>query len=296
MAEKPEVIQQELEQTRHALADKLEQIGEKFSGTMDNVSDTVAGVTQSVQNVTEAVEGTVQNVADAVSGTVESMKDTVSSVGEKASETVEAVRQAFNVAEQVRNHPWAWVGGAVVVGFVGGKFFAPRGSRTPEAESFSRGTGYSAGPAEPPAAPASARTDWSQDHGTSRSEESSRSEAPSWLGSLVQHFGGEINKLKGLAVGTMFGVVRDMVSQSLPETLKDQVVHLINDVTEKAGGEPIQGTVLGESSSEDSSEAGQESEPGKGAEHEQSNPTKMDRPMGAAERKGKATVGKPDRR
>src|SRR5206468_919653 len=126
----------ELEETRHALAEKLEQIGEKISGTVETVSETVSGVTETVTNVTEALGGTVQAVADTVSGTVESVKET-------AQETVEAVKHAFNLPDQVRAHPWIWVGGSVAVGFVAGKILLPRvGRHTPEAVAFTRGEGY----------------------------------------------------------------------------------------------------------------------------------------------------------
>lgn len=287
MAEQPEMIQQELDETRHSLAEKLEQIGEKISGTVETVTETVSNVTETVSNVTEAVEGTVQNVASAVSGTVESVKDTVENVGEKAADAVESVKHAFNLSEQVQNHPWAWVGGSVAVGFIAGKLLAPRGSRTPEADSFVRGRGYYERDEETQGTYASTGNGWGRDHGPSRAaEETKESESTaSWLSGLYQKFGPEIDKLKGLALGTLFGVARDMVSQALPETLKDQVTHLFNDFTEKAGGQPLQGSVLGESSDEH-----------QGAEHEQSRSTEMDRPVGTAQGKGQAAVGRPQRR
>jgi hypothetical protein len=63
--------------------------------------------------------------------------------------------------------------------------------------------------------------------------------------------------------------------------LKEEVVNLFNDVTEKAGGEPIQGKVLDENPSESE----------RGGEHEQSHPTAMDRPVGTAENKSNAALG-----
>lgn len=294
MAEQPEMIQQELDETRHALAEKLGQIGEKISGTVETVTDTVSNVTETVSNVTEAVEGTVQNVAQAVSGTVESVKDTVENVGETAANAVESVKHAFNLSEQVQNHPWICFGGSVVLGFIGGKLLAPRGARTPEADSFVRGRGYYERDKETQGTYASTGNGSGRDRGPSRdAEEAGKSGAtPSWLSSLYQRFGPEIDKLKGLAVGTLFGVTRDMVSQALPETLKDQVTHLFNDFTEKAGGSPIQGTVLQESSSGD---ANQGAGTFHGAEHEQSRSTEMDRPVGTAQGKGQAAVGRPHR-
>jgi ElaB/YqjD/DUF883 family membrane-anchored ribosome-binding protein len=253
MAEEPQVIQHELEETRHALAEKLEQIGEKISGTVETVSDTVNSVTETVTNMTEAMEGTVQAVAESVSDTVESVRETVTSVGDRAAETVEAVKEAFNFSEQFQRRPWLWVGGSLAVGFVAGKVFAPRTHHTPEAESFSRGHGYHEGQAkaEPTQAP---RRDWSQSYEPAESQrQEERETGPAWVGSLMQQFGPEINKLKGLALGTVFGLVRDMVAQSVPETLKDQVTHLIDDVTEKVGGKPIQGQVLASFGEQDQS-------------------------------------------
>jgi len=283
MAEEPEVIQRELEDTRHALAEKLEQISEKISGTVETVTETVSNVTETVSNVTEAVEGTVQNVAQAVSGTVESVKETVSSVGEKASETVEAVKEAFNLPEQVKRRPWLWFGGSVAAGFVVGKLLTPRSHRTPEAKTFVRGGGYYDREEEP------RRTARTGNGRHTAETESSREQGPSMFGSLFQRFGPEIDKLKGLAVGTLFGVTRDMISRSLPDNLKEQVTHLFNDFTEKAGGQTIQGSVLGDENQADSE---------KGETHESNNPNsaKMDRPLGSVERQGQTTVGQTHRR
>jgi ElaB/YqjD/DUF883 family membrane-anchored ribosome-binding protein len=291
MAEKPEVIQHELEETRHALAEKLEQIGEKISGTVETVSETVSSVTETVGNVTEAMEGTVQAVAETVSNTVESVKDTVSAVGETASETVEAVKEAFNLSEQVRRHPWLWVGGSVAAGFIAGKLFGPRGERhTQEAWEFAQGRGYQPYDAEwqAPTGNGNGRSRISEPAEPAATESGTSSGMSGMLGGITQQFGPELNKLKELALGTLFGVARDMISRSLPQSLQEQVTHLFNDFTEKAGGKPIEGTVLDESD--------QEADSAKGAEHEPSGTTEMSRPGGAGERKGKATVGKSNRR
>jgi len=286
MAEEPEVIQRELEDTRHALAEKLEQISEKISGTVETVTETVSNVTETVSNMSEAVEGTVQNVAKAVSGTVESVKETVSTVGEKASETVEAVKQAFNLPEQVRQHPCLWFCGSVAVGFLGGKLLLPgRASRTEEAVSFARGAGYAATDEEAHGAPPKAG------NGRHRAAaKAARARRSPTLPKLLEQFGPEIDKLKGLALGALFGVARDMVARSLPESLKEQVTHLFNDFTEKAGGQTIQGEIL--------AEPGRESEHAKGEhdESDNSSPAEMDRPLGAVERQGAKTVGQAHRR
>lgn len=247
MAQEPEVIQQDLEETRHALAEKLEQIGEKISGTVETVSETVSSVTESVTSVTEAMEGTVQAVADSVSGTVESVKDTMTVMGEKASETVEAVKQAFDIPDQVRRRPWLWVGGSVVAGFLAGKLFFPHRQHTTEAKSFATGSGFQPEPPQP--AYTNGRSQERRDEEPA-GESTGASSIGGVLGGLAEQFAPELNKVKELALGTLFGVARDVVAHAVPESIKDQVQNVFNDVTEKAGGKPIEGTVLDESAQE----------------------------------------------
>jgi hypothetical protein len=78
------------------------------------------------------------------------------------------------------------------------------------------------------------------------------------VSSIVERFGPEIDRLKGLALGTLFGVTRDVVAKAVPGSIKEEVSSVFNDITEKAGGKPIQGAVLDESS-EVSSEYSQRS-------------------------------------
>lgn len=292
MAEKPEVIQQDLENTRHALAEKLEQIGEKISGTVETVSDTVSSVTETVSHMTETMEGTVQAVAESVSGTVESVKDTMESMGETASETVEAVKEALNVPEMIRRSPWLWMGGSVVAGFIAGKIFAPRPHHTVAASSFMHGSGNGyTETAEQRTLQASREASHSQHETTDgKPEATTGGGLSSVVSGLTEQFAPELHKLQGLAVGTLFGVVRDMVSQAVPESLKQQVQGVFNDFTEKVGGKPIEGHVL-----DDSADQSKDSSETRGASYDNSNPTAMDRPLGTADRKSKEAVGKSGR-
>jgi len=99
MANEPEVIRQEMAQTRNALTGKLEALEQHVMCT--------------VETATSAVNETVSNVKDAVEGTVCTVKESIG-------ETVDTVRETFDVELQTRRHPWALVGAAVGAGFVGG--------------------------------------------------------------------------------------------------------------------------------------------------------------------------------
>lgn len=104
--EQPEVIRQQMDQTRASLTEKVEALENQVVGT--------------VHNATAAVSETVDNVKQAVQDTVETVKETVKS-------TVEGVKETLDVTAQTQRHPWAMAGGAVAAGFVTGYFlFRPR--------------------------------------------------------------------------------------------------------------------------------------------------------------------------
>jgi ElaB/YqjD/DUF883 family membrane-anchored ribosome-binding protein len=200
-----------MEDTRTALTGKLERLEDK--------------VTSTVEGAAEAVTSTVESVKDAVQGTVESVKGAVEG-------TVDTVKETFDLPLQVERHPWVMLGGSVALGFVLGRLLA----------SASR-----------PRAPASAApvAKPSKNHGnglhTARHHAKSRPAAqPSWLASITQSLGPEMDKLKGLAIGTTLGLVRDMVSDMVPAKLAPKITEIVDDVTAKLGGQKIDGPVIGQ--------------------------------------------------
>src|SRR5262245_10198406 len=111
MDQEPDLIKEQMAETRVSLTDKIEKLEDTIKG---NVESTLQTATGTVENVTEKVEETVSTVKEAVEGSVEAVKETVH-------ETVETVKEAFNLRHHVQRHPWAMLGGAVVVGFLGGR-------------------------------------------------------------------------------------------------------------------------------------------------------------------------------
>jgi hypothetical protein len=204
----PEAIRQRMEQTRSALTEKLE--------TLENQ------VVDTVQGATTAVSETVASVKEAVQGTVSTVKESVS-------DTVETVKHTFDLPLQVERHPWVMFGGSVAVGYLAGTLLPSMGPRRIDWDAMSQPAAEPQGfrAAEEPARP------------NGRTSESSR-----WLGNLTQTFGGEIDKLKGLAIGTALGIARDFLVQSVPEHLGDQVRELMDNFTTKLGGQRIEGPIL----------------------------------------------------
>jgi ElaB/YqjD/DUF883 family membrane-anchored ribosome-binding protein len=236
----PEVIRKQMEETRTSLTEKLEALESQ---------------------VTE----TVKTVTDAVSEATENVKETVETVTEGVKETVETVAETFSLRTQMQRRPWVVMGGSVAVGCMLGYMLTPRRrhyreethwappssipeTRTPVASSFTS-SGLSAEPQQrPPELP--------------------RSPQPgmfSWLGEQLGH-------LKGLAIGTLMGTIRDLVARQLPEGVAPRFTEEIDNMTRRMGGEPIHGSLLPEGESSGGSEHQQKGGNGNPGSTQPSNP------------------------
>jgi hypothetical protein len=68
----------------------------------------------------------------------------------------------------------------------------------------------------------------------------------SWLGRLGESLAPEIGKLRGLALGALMGVVRDAVKGAAPGKFRSQLHGILDDITAKLGGQPVQGSATSE--------------------------------------------------
>jgi len=204
----PEELRQKIDDTRSAITEKLEALEDQVTGTVENVKDTV--------------EETIQNVKDSVQETVSTVKDTFQ-------ETVETVKDTFNLSLQVQRHPWGMLGGALVAGFLGGALVGEtrrRRNRMPVERLESRGT-----PPLEPVQPYRARFEEPL-----ASEQ--RQKRP-----MFGRFQDEVDQLKGLALGYLFGAIRDVIQENAPQ-VAEQVGSVMDNITTKLGGKPIAGPVL----------------------------------------------------
>jgi hypothetical protein len=226
MDQESEKIRQQMEETRASLSDKLETLEEQVVGT--------------VQQATCAVTETVENVKEAVQDTVETVKGSVS-------DTVETVRETFDLGRQVERHPCAMFFGSIAVGFVAG-YFLDRSQRRPRGPL--KGNGH--GPTGPSPLAAILARDGGKPEGrrylpSFREENVSPSAAPaehSWLERISDQFAPEINKLKGLAIGSLVGLVRETVTSSMNQEIATHLREIIDSMTTKLGGHPVPGPIL----------------------------------------------------
>jgi hypothetical protein len=203
----PELIREQMEQTRASLTEKLETLEHQ--------------VVDTVHDATTAVADTVETVKEAVQGTVETVKDT------------------FDVRVQVERHPWAMMGASVALGYLGGRLL-----RVSASDHYRQWRSVPAAPDEPP---------WPSRHNDGhphrlQGPESSNKKLmpeeplgsnPGWLRQMAALFQPEIAKLRGLAVGAVLSMARDMITDSAPEQLKPQLAEVVDSITVKLGGEPV---------------------------------------------------------
>jgi len=196
--------------------------------TREQMDETRASMSEKMESLEQRVVNSAHDAADAAGQGVDNVKDAVH-------ETVRNVKDAFNVRLQVERHPWAMVGGSVALGCLGGYLlFRQREAQPCWATSQ-------------PAVPGVVKD------GRFQEEEEAFGKKPvpnvhvhgdpSWLGRVHHRFEPEINKAKGLAIGMVLGVARDVITQSVPDLFKAALVDVIDGVTVKLGGEPLHGPV-----------------------------------------------------
>jgi hypothetical protein len=190
--------------------------------TREQMDETRAGLSEKLYTLEQRVVDTVQGASDVVAGTVENIKDT------------------FDLPLQLRRHPWAMVGGSLAVGYLGGYLLVRGGSAQPRANGRSQAAipGRFTMTAQPPGDAKS-----SVEEAPEKKPLQDDVPGPGWLSGVNHRFGAEITTLKGLAIGTVLSFVRDRITQSAPEAMKTRLADVMDRVTTKLGGEPLQGLV-----------------------------------------------------
>lgn len=242
----PEVIRRQMAAQRASLDQKLDRLENRIVQTVDGAREAVA---ETVQTVKDTVQSSAATVKESVQSSVESVRETVHS-------SVEAVKDSLDVPAHVDRHPWAMFGGSVALGFAAGcvlNHATRSGRRLGSGAFYGGGAGYASRLESGNWSAERQTSDWSSERrpiseaGTAATGETLRSSTqgrPSWLDQLTQTFAPEIQKLKGMAIGAVMSVVRDLANQAVAEPLRPQVSELLNNVTTKLGGQPMEGHML----------------------------------------------------
>lgn len=195
-----EVIRHQMEDTRTALTEKLETLEEQVTAKIQGTTDSVV---ETVENVKHAVEKTVDTVSNTVDRTVESVKD------------------AFDLNHQMQEHPWMVLGGAVLLGYIGGRLMDSMTQPSSGANGYRPEAGYEPAPTYYQQAAAPAK--------------------PSWGAEAFEALKPAMSKLGQLAIGVTTGIVGEMIREQIPEALQKEVGEVLDEVTRSLGGKPLHG-------------------------------------------------------
>ena len=212
MEDQQEAILRDMKETRASMSEKLEALENQ--------------VADKVQPVADAVE----RVSEAAAHIVEDVKDTVHEVTGKVEETVKAVSSAFDLREQFARRPWLALGVAATTGCVLATLLGRRSRSAPETstDSVSRSKHGKNG-----------SNGWHRSEAKVKPAQNKETDLPEGL------FTEELRKLKGLAIGSLMNVLRELAKKGLPDLIGSRIADEIDTLTSRLGAEPIPGSVLG---------------------------------------------------
>jgi len=216
--EQPEVILQRMEETRTSLSEKLDELEQKVVGVMGGATEAVTDTVESVQASVESVKGAMED-------------------------TVQAVRSAFDIRGHFEHNPWMAFGGAVLVGFLGGRLIGA-GARAVRS-SLPHGPGLTG--AHTPTATAAPPPPTYHPATSEPTPAASKGSGKSFLDSLLEGPLGEAaDQMKGLAVGALMGLFRDLAADNLPESIGKSISETVDELTTKLGGKKLPAHALGD--------------------------------------------------
>ena len=169
-----------------------------------------------------AMAAKLEALENKVIGTVQSAQETVEVSIQSAKDTVASVKRTFDIKHQVEQHPWTMVGGCLLAGLALGALIPARRHPSFRNQYGPAANGYFAPAATMPPMQAGPNQP-----------------------SILDPFQQEIDKVKGMAIGFVMGLVRDSIKESVPQ-MAAQIDDLMNGITTKIGGEPTRSSIASE--------------------------------------------------
>jgi hypothetical protein len=184
------------------------------------MADTRCSLAEKLDLLERRVVDTVNGATDAVTDTVETVKDSVR-------DSVHSLQSGLDPIHQADLHPWTTLAVSMGAGYALGRLI--EGRPGPKSAIIDQPAAW---PHPSPSAEAA-------NHAAHRPGSTS-----SFMRNIVEPLEPDLRKLKGMGIGLLFGVVRDFLHDAAPEQVRARVNEVVDDVTRRMGGEPVQGPVL----------------------------------------------------
>lgn len=177
MSDSPDVIRQQMEETKTHLSEKLESLEHQVSET-------------------------VQSTGTAVNATVEAVQETVETVTGAVQDAVQSVSNAFDIRRQIEKHPLLVLGGVAVLGYLAGELLMGPGKKPVTAPSTT-----------PPPSPSMDNTVGGNPQQSVESAAVAAAIAAAFKSGLDSSFS---YQLKGQAIAGLIGIMNEVATRAVP--------------------------------------------------------------------------------
>ena len=177
MIDTPELIQEQMKETKSQLSDKLESLEQQFQ-----VTDAVQTTRSAVAATAEAVHATAEGVTGAL----------------------QSVSNAFDIRRQIEQHPWMVLGGAAALGYLAHELLT--GTELKTAQSLEAATTLGEFPPQNGHAP---------DHRESPVNVAATAAATRAYNETLM-MSSPLLQLKSLALNTLLGIAREAATRAVP--------------------------------------------------------------------------------
>jgi hypothetical protein len=181
------------------------------------------------------IDSLEKQVRAAVDGGAESFK-------EKVEQVAQSVKQTLDLRHQIEQHPWAALGGSLVVGYL-------VGSLVSRERAISAATGREATTdgdigsnlERPPAAMGLSATERSPSATRSYGRES-ENDVPTFVEELIQQLAPELRELKVLAIRVAAELLKEVIEQALESVRSSRVPRTTDSTPPHADSAPTLGS------------------------------------------------------
>jgi len=178
-------------------------------------------------SISEKLDLLERRVVNTVEGASNAVNDTVETVKQSVRESVHSLQSGLDPIHQADRHPWTTFTVCLGACYAVGRLLEDRpGPRSAVID-------------HPAAWPHPSPSKETSSHGGARP-----GAASTFVRNIVEPLEPDLHKLKQMGIGMLFGVVRDFLHEVAPEPIRTRVNEVVDDVTRRMGGEPVQGPIL----------------------------------------------------
>jgi hypothetical protein len=142
------------------------------------------------------------------------MTDKMEQIESKIKGTVEDTRRMVDVKYQVSQRPWAALGASMLIGYALGSIGG--GDETPAPHQRGETMRYYGEPSDDRSRAMYERETSNRGASAAQHQDTRRQSKPGFMDQIMDQFGDEIELLKGAAIASVTGLVRDTIQRNLP--------------------------------------------------------------------------------